>query len=272
MKISVIVTTYNRPDALAAVLRGLATQDAADFEVIIADDGSTTETKQLLEDLTPLLPFSLQHIWQPDEGFRAAKIRNQAVASAKGDYLIFMDGDCIPSVAFIHYHRLLAEKNFFVVGSRILLNREFTQQVLTQQLPVHTWRWPQWLHARWLKRCNRWLPTIIIPWLPRKFRTSRWQGAKTCNLAIWREDFIAINGFDEAFQGWGYEDSDLIIRLLRNKVQRKEGFFALPVIHLWHPENDRSQEQANFQRLHKRLNEVNDKPCLFELCHEKPKL
>ena len=75
----------------------------------------------------------------------------------------------------------------------------------------------------------------------------------TCNLGVWKQDFIAVNGFDELFEGWGYEDSDLVIRLIHQDIKRKEGRFAAPVLHLWHRQNDRSRHDANFQRLLQRV-------------------
>jgi len=243
--ISVIVTTYNRPDALALVLKALAAQTKPPFEVIIADDGSTNSTAELIKELCPQLPYSLQHIWQEDKGFRAAMARNRAVIAATGDYLIFLDGDSIPRTDFIAKHAQLAEKGCFVAGNRILLSKKFTAQLKS---PIWTWTTRQWLIPYLRRDINRFLPLIRLP-ERKKNKKQKWQGAKTCNLAIWRDDFIKINGFDESFQGWGHEDAELVVRLLRNGVQRKEGRFAVPVLHLWHPEEDRSNEKDNRQRL-----------------------
>lgn len=249
-QISVIVTTYNWPAALALVLQGLARQSLTNFEVIVADDGSTDSTSQLITQLRPELPYSLQHVWQPDAGFRAAMIRNKAVAQAKGEYLVFLDGDCLPRRTFLANHFKLAETGWLVAGNRLLLNQDFTAQVVSQQLPVDQWPLYAWLKHRWLRDCNRLLPLLSLPLGPlRKLKATNWHGVKTCNLGLWRHDFISVNGFDEAYQGWGYEDSDLVIRLLRLGIRRKQGQFAVPVIHLWHPENDRAQHAANLARL-----------------------
>jgi glycosyltransferase involved in cell wall biosynthesis len=252
LKISVIVTTYNRPDALALVLKALAAQTQLPFDVIIADDGSSQNTSELIEELQPQLPYSLQHIWQEDQGFRAARARNKAVAVSTGDYLIFIDGDCIPQTDFIKKHNQLAEKNCFIAGNRILLSKKFTAQLKD---PVWKWRPIQWIVPYLRRDINRFLPLIRLPIsLLGKHYKKKWQGAKTCNLAVWRDDFNKINGFDENFQGWGHEDADLVVRLLCNKVQRKEGRFAVPVLHLWHVEADRSNEKENRQRLEQLIN------------------
>ncbi len=249
MKISVIVTTYNNPKALQLILHSLLQQTEQAFELIIADDGSTTETRQLIEKFAQSSPIPIQHIWQDDQGFRAAAIRNKAIIAASGDYIIFLDGDVVPRQNFIAQHRLLAEKGWLVAGNRILLSATYTQQVLNQQLPIATYSWLQWSWLRLTGKMNRLLPLLTLPltaW--RKKKPTKWQGVKTCNLAVWREDLIAVNGLDEAFIGWGFEDSDLVVRLFHQGIQRKEGRFAVPVLHLWHRENDRSCEAENWQR------------------------
>lgn len=248
--ISVIVTTYNRPDALDAVLAALAKQTQLPHEVIIADDGSTQETRQLIDQLKKKLKLPLKHVWQADEGFRAAKIRNQAVLLANYDYLIFLDGDCIPFPDFIAQHRKLAEFGWFVSGHRILLSQSISKKILERSIPIYQHSFMQWLSYYIQRNCNRLLPLLrlkLIRW--RKIHPKNWRGAKSCNLALWKKDFLKVNGFDESFIGWGYEDSDLVIRLIRAGIYRKSGKFAVPVIHLWHKQYDRQQEPINFNLL-----------------------
>jgi glycosyltransferase involved in cell wall biosynthesis len=252
LHLSLIVTTYNRPEALNLVLHALADQTQMNFEVIIADDGSTASTTALIKRLQTIMPYTLQHTWQEDEGFRAARARNRAVAVATGNYLIFLDGDCVPPRNFIANHRQLAEPKCFVVGNRILLSQRLTAQLTStgEVNPFWQWHWQQWLIYYLRRDINRFLPLLHLPLgISRKYFPQTWQGAKTCNLAIWREDFFHLNGFNENFQGWGHEDAELVIRLLRAKKRRKEGRFAVPVFHLWHTEQDRSREKVNRQRL-----------------------
>lgn len=253
-KVSVIVTTYNRPDALRAVLEALIVQNTtAPFEIIVADDGSGTETAQIIRALKNRVSIPLLHIWHPNEGFRAAAIRNKAIVAAAGDYLIFLDGDCIPRLNFIARHLALAEPNTFVVGNRVLLNRAFTLSALAEMLPLHKWSLWRWCVARLKGHCNRLLPFLTQPYERLRFKTRfGWKGVKGCNLGVWKSDLSEINGWEENFTGWGYEDSDLAIRLLRAYVRRKNGRFYIPVIHLWHPENDRTQERSNWARLKQR--------------------
>lgn len=248
MKISIIITTYNRPDALALVLNALAQQSDQDFEVLIADDGSHASTKELIESTD--FSVSLKHVWQADEGFRAAKIRNKAVAQSSGDYLVFLDGDCIPLPQFVQKHRDLSERGYFVAGNRTLLSQPFTEKILAESVAIHRFSLLQFVWAKYCGRINRYLPVISLPLGPlRKLKADDWRGVKTCNLGLWKQDFLAVNGFDEEYVGWGFEDSDLVIRLLRNNIRRKLGRFAAPVMHLWHPENDRSFVDNNLNRL-----------------------
>jgi glycosyltransferase involved in cell wall biosynthesis len=252
--ISVIVTTYNWPKALAAVLTALLAQKTSyRYEIIIADDGSGEETAKLIRSFKQETSMTILHIWQPDEGFRVSTIRNKAIVAAAGDYLLFLDGDCIPRENYIDRHYALAESGTFVAGNRILLNKAFTLHVLSQSSPLHRWTFWRWCAARLSGHCNRVLPFISCLHLIFKSRSfKRWQGAKGCNLGIWKADLFRINGWEETFSGWGYEDSELVIRLLRSNIQRKTARFQVPVVHLWHGPNDRTREQENLALLHRR--------------------
>jgi glycosyltransferase involved in cell wall biosynthesis len=244
--ISVIVTTYNREDALDAVLRSLARQTDRDVEVVVADDGSGPATADLIESWKGRLGLPLRHVWHEDRGFRAAEIRNAAVASSRGAYCLFLDADCIARADFVAVHRRLAERGWFVAGNRALLSRALTERVLRERLEPELWSAAAWLRERMRGGLNRLPPLLSLPLGGlRKLRAAAWRGARSCNLAIWRSDLERVDGFDAAFAGWGREDSDLLIRLLNAGVRRKDGIFATGVLHLWHPEADRSQVDAN---------------------------
>ena len=250
MKIAVIATTYNRPDALAAVLEGYLAQDDRSFELYIADDGSTADTAQVVSAYKARADFDIHHIWQENKGFRAAAIRNRAVARTQADYIVFSDGDCIPVPYFVSRHRKLAEAGWFVAGNRVLLSKAFTRSTLENKLPIHIWNLGKWFGAWMHGDINRFLPLLSLPDFSaaRKFIMNRWQGVKTCNLAAWRKDLLTVNGLDETYSGWGLEDSDLVVRLLRAEIKHKSARFAAPVLHLWHGENDRSQFAENQRR------------------------
>ncbi len=137
--ISVIVTTYNRDEALAAVLRSLARQTDPNFEVIVADDGSGPSTAALVESWQARAGHRVVHVWHEDRGFRAAEIRNRAILAARGAYCVFLDGDCIVRPDFVAAHRRLAEAGWFVTGNRMLLSRELTESVLRDELAPENW-------------------------------------------------------------------------------------------------------------------------------------
>jgi glycosyltransferase involved in cell wall biosynthesis len=256
MHISVIVPTYNRPDALAAVLEGYLAQTDPNFDVIVADDGSKEATRALVMSYMSKPGFSVSHVWQEDQGYRLAAIRNRAIAASRADYIIFTDGDCIPLPDFVLRHRRLAEQGWFLAGKRILLSEGFTKRVLSDHLPVHTWGFRQWLGARMQKNINRCLPFLNLPVgrALRKFRAGRWESAMTCNLSAWRADLLRVNGVDESFTGWGKEDSDLVIRLIYAGVRRKSARFGVPpVLHLWHKQVDRTSLAENERKFEQRL-------------------
>ncbi|MDQ7091679.1 MAG: glycosyltransferase family 2 protein [Methylococcales bacterium] len=253
--ISVIVTTYNWDAALEACIRSLFAQQDLKFEIIIADDGSKKPTTDLIKQLSLESPVVLKHCYHEDKGFRAGTIRNKAVALSSGDYLIFIDGDCIVFPYFIKRHRHFATHGYFVAGNRVLLNPAFTDHVLKNKLALHQQSRLKFIKWRLQGYINRLLPFIYVPFDFFRLRhPQRWQKAMACNLALWKADFMNVNGFDQLFEGWGYEDSDLVIRLIHLGVKRKEGRFALPVLHLWHFQNDRNSEDENYQRLMTRLN------------------
>jgi glycosyltransferase involved in cell wall biosynthesis len=250
MRIAVVVTTYNRPDALDAVLGAYAHQSDTAFELIVADDGSTAETTKLVRRFAARAPFEVSHVWQEDQGFRAAAIRNRAVAAARAEYIIFTDGDCVPSRTFVHQHRRLAEPGWFLAGNRVLLSERFTRAALDEHLPLHDWTWADWVRARGRGEANRVMSLVRLPDGAFRKRSARtWEGVKTCNLSAWRSDLIRVNGLDESYSGWGLEDSDLVIRLLHAGVLHKSARFAAPVFHLWHKEHDRIRLPENQKRL-----------------------
>ena len=248
--ISIVVSTFNRDDALDAVLRSLSRQDDRGFEVVVADDGSGPATAALVERWKPRLSVPLQYVWQEHRGFRAGEIRNRAIRAAHGDYVVFLDGDCLVRPDFVATHRSLAETGWFVTGNRALLTPALTGAVLGQGLEPERWGIAAWLKQRCTGGLNRLAPVLRLPLGPlRKMRPQAWEGARSCNLAVWRSDLDRVDGFDASFSGWGKEDSDLLVRLLHAGVRRKDGSYATGVLHLWHPAVDRSQLAENEQRL-----------------------
>lgn len=249
-RISVVVATYDWPAALDRVLASLDEQTYSEFEVIVADDGSGPETAALVESWKQRASFPLRHVWQEDEGFRAAAVRNRAVAASDGGYIVFLDADCLVRPDFLARHARLSAAGHFVAGNRVLLSPAFTERIVGDGLTVANWTAGRWLAERLRGGIKRWWPLLRMPpgaWRDRA--PNAWRGAKTCNLAIWRDDFVAVNGLDERYAGWGYEDSDLVIRLIRYGVRRRDGRLGTTVLHLWHEETAREGTEANLARL-----------------------
>ncbi|MCK4838869.1 MAG: glycosyltransferase family 2 protein [Desulfobulbaceae bacterium] len=258
--VSIIVSTYNWPEALAVILASLALQTSKRFEVIIADDGSKAETAAMIAGVAADYPVRLSHVRQEDQGFRAAAARNRAVAKSLGDYLLFLDGDCAVFPDFISTHIRLAEKGCFVAGNRVLLSESFTKEAFSGSLEFYRWSFLRFIKARFDGSVNRIMPLFKLPdGFFRKLIINKWQGAKTCNLGIWRDDFYKVNGFDESFVGWGHEDAELVNRLINSGVARKDGRFASTVLHLWHRDQPRDNESQNMRRL---LEHIDNKACV----------
>jgi len=247
--ISVIVTTYNREDALAAVLRALSRQFDRNFEIIVADDGSRPNTARVVESWRACLPVPIKHVRHEHDRFRGAEIRNRGIRASTGKYCIFLDGDCLPRADFIGKHRALAESGWFVTGNRILLSRDFTARILANGITAENWSFVTLLRERLRGGVNRLLPALRLPLGPLRKLPRDWQGVQSCNLAVARSDLERVDGFDASYTGWGREDSDLVVRLLHAGVRRKDGRLATGVLHLWHEPNDRSQLSANDARL-----------------------
>jgi len=245
--VSIVLATYNWPEALKLVLLSLAIQTDKDFDVVIADDGSKASTQELVDHYKKIAPFHIQHEWQEDRGFRKSKILNQAINSAQGQYLIFLDGDCIVQPDFVAQHRKLAKVGCLVTGGRILLGPKVTMQLCQDgEWSYPAWKWKTVFY--WLTgQMNKWLPFFVkLPDLKtRIYDQFKWSRIKGCNMAAWRVDVLKINGFDESLEGWGHEDADFVFRLQNNGVKRKSGSWATEVLHLWHKMADKATAEKN---------------------------
>lgn len=254
MYITVVVTTYNRPDALRLVLSALDLQTDKEFEVIVADDGSLNDTRMLIEQMSAIVSFPLMHAWQRDDGFRAARARNLAVKHSSGDYFLFLDGDCLPMPTWVQNHRSLAERRWAVVGNRVLLSDSYSDFVLKSDSAVVAEGLGYWFERLWNGDINRIQPLLTFPFpFWRRWFSKSWNKLRSCNFGICREDFELVNGFDSSFCGWGLEDSDLAVRLMNAGVGVKLGYFSTPVLHLWHREYSREREELNRQVVFGRL-------------------
>jgi GT2 family glycosyltransferase len=261
--VSVVITTYNRSDALLAVLSALTRQSDRGFEVIVADDGSVPEQQQRILESTAARALKVVHVWHPDVGFTASKVRNRGVAASRGNYIVFLDGDCVPEHDFIARHRQLAQPGCFINGSRVLLSTALTKRVVDGLEQVDGRSAGYWFARRLKGEASKLTGLLRLPDGPwRRQRAFTWKGIRSCNMAVWRSDFEKIDGFDESFVGWGHEDADFVLRLHNLGLERKNGFCSTEVFHLWHKEASRGQESQNAQTVRRRANTAIVKPTL----------
>ena len=246
--VSVIITTYNRPDALKMVLKSLLKQSVQPAEIIIADDGSGTETQTLIETQKALFAIPLLHCWQEDNGFRAAAIRNKSIATSKSDYIIIIDGDVLLHRHFVRDHLHIAKKGQFVQGRRVLLSEALTLQIFSQQKITLT------PFSKGIKnRLNACSFRLLSPVVSSLLSEQKYTTIRSCNMAFWKKDVMAINGFNEAFTGWGREDSEFAVRMFNNGIKRKDLRLGGVVYHLHHPQNSRDRLEANELTLSKTI-------------------
>lgn len=245
-RISLVVTTYNSPAFLELVLKSVLDQRTLPREVVIADDGSTEETRLLIEKYREKCPVPIVHSWIPDEGFRVAKARNEAIAKAKGEYIILIDGDMLLTPHFISDHIRLMKSGQFVTGSRARLKEKATaQRCLTRNAKIH------FASAGLSRR----LVLLRIPWMHNFIRGHRGlRNARSCHMAFWKNDYVKVNGFEEAFEGWGYEDSEFVQRLYNNGLVRKNAKLLAPAVHLFHKEKSTERAEANRAMLNNTIN------------------
>lgn len=243
--ISVVVSTYNFPEALVISLESLKRQQDQDFEIIVADDGSDERTKAVIREASEGSAVSIHHVWQENEGFRLARIRNLALMQSRGDYVIFLDGDCFVLPDFISIHRQLATPGKFVSGKRSYLRRKITERILKSGVPPQGGRL-SWVFRGATNQCTRLAEFIPVP--GEKWRDNiptDWKRAQMCNLGSWRSDIFKINGFDNRYIGHGLEDSDFAVRLIRSGVKRRRGDHASVVLHLEHERRRRPANSPN---------------------------
>jgi len=242
--VSLIVSTYNRPGALAKVLLGVAKQTVRPAELFLADDGSDDQTRRVVEQVAPEIPVPLRHVWHEDCGFRKTIILNEAIQEARGDYVVLLDGDCVPHPRFVADHAQLAEQGWWVQGRRSFLTEQFSPSFH----PGKSRFLGCWLRGRGsgLFKGIRWpLPFVLF--------NQQQRGIVGCNLGVWRDDLVRINGFDEEFEGWGLEDSDLGNRLYHLGRYRKFVYGRAIVHHMNHRETSREDLSANHERLQSTL-------------------
>lgn len=248
---SLCISTYNRPAALELCLQSVLRQTVLPAEIIIGDDGSTQETKQLIDSFAATSTVPVVHVWQADEGYRLAAIRNKSFAKAKREYIIQIDGDLILHPRFIEDHLRLAKKNSFVSGVRSMLSPTKTTELTTQK----KWQ-PLSAFSSSISKKHNALRLPLLTSLHYWFMAvkSNYKYVLGANMAFWREDILKVNGYNEAFTGWGKEDNDLALRLINAGITCRVLKFGGIVYHLHHKESPRGNllknEEMLLQTLH----------------------
>lgn len=236
MTVSLIISTYNWPQSLTLCLESVMRQRVLPTEILIADDGSGPATRAVVERFAKASPVPLHHIWQEDEGFQVGRIRNKAIAASRCDYIVQVDGDMLLDKDFIRDHIAFARPGCYATGSRGFMTEPLTQRVLAgQTLPSPL--------SRGLRNRNN---ALRLPLLSRAYRMlGLHRRARGCNIAFWRDDLIRINGYDESFNGWGWEDTDLAVRLSNSGARQQCIRFSGIAYHLIHPHSERPNEHRN---------------------------
>lgn len=235
---SLIISTYNWPEALELSLLSVMNQTVLPNEVIIADDGSREETRKLIENFQNKFPVPLIHIWHEDNGFRLATIRNKAIAKAKSDYIIQIDGDIIMNKNFVKDHLMYAQKGQFLFGSRVNIKESFLNKLFNKKITKFNF------FSIGIKKRFR---TIRIPFYTNYVKQNQLLSPKLrgCNLSFWKNDIIKINGYNEMFVGWGGEDSEMAYRLHIIGIVGRRLKFSGIAYHIYHPEQSKSQIKVN---------------------------
>jgi glycosyltransferase involved in cell wall biosynthesis len=240
-KISLVISTFNQPQALTKVFKGVQAQTRPPDEILISDDGSDDATRHLVEAFRANSFVPVKHIWQPHDGFRKTIILNQTVLAAGGDYMVFTDGDCVPHPQFVADHAALAEKGFWVQGRRCFVKEPFVSGFEAGK--TRAWQWMLSGRISGAAKGIRW-PIPMIR------RDTQQRGIIGCNMGFWRDDLIAVNGFDEDYTGWGTgEDSDIATRLYHLGRRRKFVYGRALTFHLNHPQLPRGHHAASLARL-----------------------
>ena len=235
---TLIISTYNREDALEMVLLSVLNQSVLPDEVIVADDGSQETTRQLIDLYKAKFPVKLIHCWHEDSGFRAGQIRNKAIAMSTMEYIISVDGDMVLHRDFIKEHKNIAWDGRFIQGSRVLLSETTTSSIISSKKTDLSF---------FEKGIRNRFNGFYSPALSSLFsKTSKkLEGTRTCNMAFWKSDFLRINGFNEDIVGWGREDTELAVRLMNSGIKRFNLKLAGFGYHLYHPENSRDKLTIN---------------------------
>lgn len=243
-KTSLLISTYNWPRALELCLKSVFYQVYMPDEILIADDGSTEETKELIDSYRPLINVPIKHIWHEDQGFRKTLILNEAIRQSSHDYIIQTDGDIILHPNFIMDHLSNSRSGFFVRGSRALISPKKTARLIEAKNNHIGWN-DKGIENKFNAFRDSWLSSVFTLF-NNKYSI---EGVKGCNFSFWKKDFINVNGFNNDFVGWGREDSELAVRLINSGIFKIHLKFKAICFHLHHEIFSRERDEKNLQML-----------------------
>jgi glycosyltransferase involved in cell wall biosynthesis len=246
MNLSVIITTYNAPEWLEKVLWGYQQQSYQDFEVIIADDGSADETRNLIERMKRKVFYPVQHVWHEDIGFRKCTILNKAILVSQTNYLLFTDGDCIPRFDFVAVHASKKQKGHFLSGGYLKLPMELSKLISQNDIENGKCFDRHWLRLHGLPKSfknnkltkNKFLAAALNTLTP---TSATWNGH---NVSGWKQDIIAVNGYDERMK-YGGLDRELGERLMNYGIRGKQIRYSAICLHLDHSRGYRNQKDLS---------------------------
>lgn len=244
MKLSVIMTTYNSPVWLEKVLWGYSVQDHKDFEVIIGDDGSTDETRKVVERMREETGMTIKHVWQEDKGFRKCRILNKSILQVDSEYVVFTDGDCIPRKDFLTVHANEAAPGTYLSGGYHKLPMSTSEAITRDDIISGRCFELKWLKAHGLKRSHKNSKLTAGPVKAKIFNalTPTACNFKGSNGSAWLKDILAVNGFDERMP-WGGLDREFGVRLINSGIKPRHVRYNAIVIHLDHKRGYRDPER-----------------------------
>ena len=237
--LSLVIAVYNKPEILRFVLAACERQSFTDFEVIIADDGSGPAVKELIEELKPQVPFPLIHLWHEDKGWQKNIMLNNAIRASRAGHIVFIDGDCIPARHFLLDHWNEREEGKVLLGRRVETSERWSKALTLEKIRSGEFErlgWDEIVDG--LKRMSlRVEDGIRIPSaFLRKLLLRKVRGMLGSNFSVAKKDLVAINGFDELYDGPGCgEDSDVQYRLSLIGVTGKSLRNLAVQYHVWHP-------------------------------------
>ncbi len=266
MTVSLLISTYNWKEALSLCLYSAFAQTVKPDEILIADDGSREDTRELIEEMRKKTDIPIVHVWHEDKGFRLSAIRNLAIRQAKSEYIIQIDGDIILERHFIADHLELAEPDCFVCGSRVLLGYFYTEHLLKAKDMQ-----PSLLRQDFGYILNAFRSKILRQYLAKRYAKHRMNSVRGCNMAFWKKDLLRVNGYNEELEMWGQEDVEISYRLLYAGLSKKQLKMGGVQFHLFHKQASR-ENLAFHEKILKQVKKEKKAWCSRGIVKDEPEM